>query len=1737
MAQEGANQQASLESGSASYEVIRQRLNNQGDLLRKAVAELNAKRQETFGAVEYKLLQSERIVTSHNCIPQDMVKVDGETFLFGFNTRLGLKRAVDVADVFGLYRRDELSGSFKELDLTLLQNPQFETDFQRLYNVYEKTEFKKFALVDNQLYMKFATGASAGDLAVFKWAIENHRPYFVDGRAEGEYRRLAYPPSHPFVWSSLPRSAYRYGDYPHASVEDLVFLSCTGGSLTIKVEDNTESGAGIYAEPVDDPHQKVDDAEIAYGKVGELLVLRVRPYKEAGYRYFIFNKKLGEVVRVDGVGSSCAALPESQGLIFPGGYYLSTGTLRQFEKLPIDMVLERVVVSPNGEDFLYVFYNRGTGEYGLMPYRLIAQKVEERIICHGFSLFPTGQMVALKADSEPQKHHLIQIRQTPFYQLGFEPEGRKDLFLHKVGNKEVVRCLSDCNEILLLIEKGDFYEEVYADIFRRCELLLDTYAWLNHAESKDCVLALQELKKIADLAVDEFDKVKRERAEAKATLTRAQGDLAEEIRLIKASKFTHLGDYVSRLYTLRMVRGRLASLRSIRYINLQELAVLEDEAEKEITALTEGCVASLLQKDAFISYQQTVEQLSGEVAAIPTAMRGKELASQMEGVGHQLEMLIEMVNGLGIEDAVDNTKILEEITSIYARLNQVRAELKNRIARLTVAEQGARFSAQMALLDQAVSGYLGLSDTLDKCDENWNKLAVQLEELEGIFADVDDYVLQLEQKRTEIQDAFEQKKTFLTEQRSKKSLTLVQAAERILGNIKTRLLQLGSPEEMAAYMTSDALPKRVNHIAEELLHMGEVARAEEVTGRLKVAHQDALRQQKDKAELFVDGQTVIKLGSHHFNVNLQDFDLTVVTREGLPHLHITGTQFYETVDSPELHRTSSVWGQVLPSENDTVYRGEVLAWKMFEQNTAGSLANHVQLLPLVRKFSESHYQDGYVKGIHDEDSARILELLQHLRLSSKSALFSPRARALALGYWCRWGRSGSDVNQDVQNLWRDRLAALGERSRLFPEAPTTSQKLGISSMLGSFLMSHALFPNEVVGEAAEYLIYYVTSGEIAEISQEADALLQDFDKYLATNKVKGTFAKHRERLSSSGGVENSLVEEFQFIREWLTVFHRSRSQGVALVENSEPRQFIDEAAAVLFCGDTLKRRVLQARLKQDLKEMRGSHPLIKDAVYSFDYLDLADRMQNFNSNTLPLFQQYQGLKALAVSEAQQMFRLKDMRPSVLPSFVRNQLIDQVYLPLLGANLAKQIGVAGEKKRTDLMGLLLVISPPGYGKTTLVEYLASRLGMAFVKVNGPALGDSTISLDPDQAPNESAKEELRKLNLAFEMGDNIMICVDDIQHCSPEFLQKFISLCDGQRKIEGVWRGKGRTYNLRGRRVAVVMAGNPYTESGQKFKIPDMLANRADVYNLGDLAGSAESYFADSYIENAAMTNPVLARVMGKNPGDFRKLLKAAQSSLGAVPDGLEESYSAAEAEDALSILKKLIRIRNLVMEVNRQYILSAGQSEEFREEPPFRLQGSYRNMNRLAEQVLPVMSDAEIDDLVIDHYRREAQTLASNTEANFLKFKVLAGFASKEEKRRWEDIVATFRKNASVRGLEGNTDPTTRAVAQLAAVQDGLLGIKDSLDVALRGLGGSSSLLLPQEQLEWLIAELKKFLSRDSLRLPQLASKQLDGGEAREVVEFELTPEMLTDSRAFYEHFSGLLKDLRKKHNIPDTEP
>lgn len=1638
--------------GGATYEVIRQRLGTHAEALRERMGKLDGRRGEVFGTVEFKLLQADRVTTAHNCVPQDMVQLGNGQFLFGFNVQFGLKKDIELTDVFAVYARDDAAGIWREAPLDALQDKNFITDFKRLYQVYSRASFHKFSLVDGHLYLVFRTGTGGSDLAVFKWHYNDGRPRYVDGRSEAEFRKVGFPPAHSFRWRTPDRQAFRYGDHPHVSIADRVFVETIGGDLTIKVEDNTATGEGIYSEPVEDKFQKVDDAEIAYAELGPLVLLKVRPYKEANARYFIFNEKLQTAERVDSIGQSCALLPEEHGLIFPDGYYLATGELKRFETGEQPMTLERVLHSANGEDSLYVFFKPETGHYALLPYRLIAQKVEERITCNGFSLFPSGHLVVFRAEAEPQRHHSIQLRQTPFYQAGFEPPGKRDAFLYQVGNKEVVRCLAECNEVLTLARKENPYAELYSDLVKRCDAMLDTYPWLTHAECFALDGALREVRAAADQAVAEFDKVRRLQREAVQRVKDVKARCEERFNTVRRASFRVLNEFVANLAALRQLRGELITLKEVRYVDLAAIEATETAVTEQTEKLSRACVKFLLQPAALEPYRkQADEQLAG-VEKVAKATEGRQVEQAVAKAGAELELLIEIVNNLEIEDATETTRIIDGITAIYSTLNQVKAALKKRLQEMVASEGAAQFSAKLKLLSQSAASYLDLCDTPTKCDEYLNRLTVQIEELEGAFADFEEYTVQLAEKRTSLYEAFEQRKVALIEQRNRKAAALLTAAERILKVIQNRLAGMESVEAIHTYMASDLMIAKVREHVAQLLALGDSVKADDLQGRLKSVQQEAVRQLKDRQELFTGGANVIQLGRHQFNTNTQPLELTVVNRDGVQHVHITGTKYFEPVTDEAFLATREVWDQEVVSENAEVYRAEFLAWQMLkacgapvseQARTVGNAGSEtgvpilagVATLPeearlaAVQHFMQSRYAEGYMKGIHDLDGARIFHALLTTHTALGLARHHPTTRACAVVWWLRF------CPADTRALWTAKLKGFGARNRLFPGDPAqASYVAALQKLIAAFLDETKLFPSETAAPAGEYLFQELTTGDKFVSSHEAEQLANALRQHLVVKGCEDDFAQARQALATHP------ASEYELVRDWVRGFLLGQSSLTHL----------DEVAAILLCDDAMPRAMVSAATTATIDGMKGAHGTLRESRYHFDYLAFTAKLRRFECEVVPRFEQFHRLKQELLDRERAKLRLDEFKPKVLTSFVRNQLIDQVYLPLVGDNLAKQIGAAGATKRTDLMGLLLLISPPGYGKTTLMEYVASRLGIVFVKINGPALGHNVTSLDPQEAPNAAAREEIQKLNLALEMGDNVLICVDDIQHTNPEFLQKFISLCDGQRRIEGVWRGKPRTYDLRGRKVVVVMCGNPYTESGLKFKLPDMLSNRADTYNLGDLAagGNVEAFRA-SHLENSVTSNAVLAPLANRSQKDVRTFIRLAATGAGQ-PEGesFEGNYSAQEVEEILNVLRKLVSIRDIVLRVNQEYIASAAQADEFRTEPAFRLQGSYRNMNRLAEKVAPIMNDAEVRALVLAHYRNESQTLTTGAEANMLKLRELLDAQSPEEKARWEEIKRTFKRNQITRGAD-TSDPVGRLVAQLATFQGGLESIRDTLEQRL----------------------------------------------------------------------------------------
>ncbi|UOR06363.1 DNA repair ATPase [Hymenobacter aerilatus] len=1676
-----------LETG--TYEILRNRLLKSSTDLRQRLDTLNAERKQVFGAVDTRLLGTGRITTENNCVPWDMVPV-GQRFIFGYNVTLGLKAEPDLADVFGVY--DYTEHDFRPLGLELLQNPQFLEEFRNLYRYYKNTQFVKFAVIGAHLFMVFRVGRSTSDVKTFKWLMQGDTLTYLDNRSDHEY---TFPPQHEFQWKRATRDMQRGGKHPHISIEDKVFVETIGGDLTIKVEDNTSTGQGILSEPVDDKDQTLDDSEIYFAVVGNLILLKIRPYQEQQYRYFIFNFKLKTAQRLDALADACVLLPDGQGLIFPHGFYLQTGDNKLLDNGLREMLFEKRVVSPNGEDFLYVFYNKDQGTYLLLSYNRIAQRVDNPIVCHGYALFENGELCFFRADDEPKKHHAVQIWQTPYTAPDFELPVTSDSYLYKLGNKEIVRAMSEVQEVLTLTGKDDSYAGLYLDLIRQTTSLTDAYHWLREPAAQALAEPLGEIRQTATAAVEEFEKVqsiRKNTAQQTQTVFQKADELISRIRRSAPDTVT---EFVQLLGELRGVRGEVISLKELRYVELpavEQHATGLEELSKEVATQT---VDFLLKPDALTPYAQRVQAIADGVEQVQKTVEADQREQEATAVAQELELLIEVVSNLPIPDPTQTTAIIDNISTVYARFNQIRAALKRRRQALAGTEAQAEFTAQLKLLEQALTNYLDLADTPAKCDEYLTKLMVQLEELEGRFPDFDQFIEQLTSRREQVVEAFESKKTALVAARNQRATALLQSAERLLKAVQSRLTRLESVADINGCFAADVMVEKVRQTAQELLNLGDSVKADDVLSRLKTLREDAVRQLRDRADLFADGGQTLKFGPHAFTVNTQPLELTVVLRDGDLHYHLTGTNFFQKINDPTLLAARPVWEQTVVSENQDVYRAEFLAWRILQaaqhptpaDAEAGRPAvlsvpelghlSAAELLAYVQQFMAARYQEGYLKGVHDHDAALLLTALVRLTRTADLLRYPADTRAAAALYWLRF------ADPDQRAHWERQLQGIGVLLQVFPDSQEfDALKAELQAAVGTFAQQTGLFTPDQVVEAGDYLFASLTqvsgtspTSELTKnqepktnnhfiISQEAAELYQQFQKQLQERQATELFQRSIDQL------QDQPVAQVQLVRQWVQAVQPKRltpqpplrkRRGGAVADPEINAELETESAgssspfserglggealecAVLLLTNTYDpARVVHTPTREVLAGFQGTHPrLSDDRTYPLNFPDFRRRLLHYERVLVPQFEQFQELKKQLLVRAAQDMRLEDFRPRVLTSFVRNQLIDKVYLPLIGANLAKQIGTAGEGKRTDLMGLLLLISPPGYGKTTLMEYVANRLGLIFMKINGPAIGHAVTSVDPAQAPNAGARQELEKLNLAFEMGDNVMIYVDDIQHCNPEFLQKFISLCDAQRKIEGVYEGRARTYDFRGRKVAVVMAGNPYTESGDVFQLPDMLANRADIYNLGDiLSTGSEEAFRLSYLENALTSNAALGRLATQSPQDVPALIRLAETGQ---QDGLslEGNHSPEELNEYVAVLQKLLRLRDVVARVNAAYIASAAQADAYRTEPPFKLQGSYRNMNKLAEKVRPVMNDQEITDLLAAHYESEAQTLTSATEANLLKLRELLGWLTPAEEARWQEIKATFRDNLRNSGA----GQLLQMLDKLESIAGGLSGIREVL--------------------------------------------------------------------------------------------
>ncbi len=1626
-----------------SYEVIRQRLSAAGRELSSAARALNAQRQELFGGTEVGVLGTERVRTENNCVPVDIVQVGG-LMLFGYNVFVGLKKMTSIDDVFSVQHFSVREDGLLEFraataeETPWLHGEEFTRAFTSLYQYYSNTHLVALRSDGRKLLAVFQTGESLSAVRVFQWSLHSDGSVeYIDDRGE---RAFEPPPAHDFVWQETSRDDHILGRHPHVNIADMVFVETVSGDLTIKVEDNTEDGLGVYREDVDDPNQSLDDAHIQYSVQGSLVLLRIRPYMEERYRHLVFNARTQHVLRIDTIGDSCVALPEDHGVVFPGGYVLQTGEYKVFPDVDEDLRYLRKIASSNGEDVLYVFNRRRDGLYVLFPYNLIRREVSSPIRCHGWSLFDDGRLVVFRGGDEPERVHPMQVWNTPFVSAEHVQAAPSDgTALGRIGNKDLVRGLSDCLTVGRMVVEQEPSRGVYEALVTACQRALDTYFWFAEAEI-GLSSPMIKVRDVAELIIDEFEKVQVLQRQAVQFLAEAREQQSKLKDDLHPDSWNEAEQFMAALTGLRGQRGHLITMRDVRYIDRAAIDAMEQEVADEFDRISRATVDFLLGEKALDPLTKRIEVLHGQIAAVERLVDMKPLLEKQAELTAGLDLMTEVVSGLEIDDATARAAILERLGEVFGQVNRVRAVLTNKRKEIGGAEARADFAAQWALLGQSVGSAVALAETPEACDDHLSRLMLQLEELEARFSEFDEFLPQLASKREEIELALGARKQVLLDERQKRVGSLVSAAERILSGVGRRARTFKAQDELNAWFASDSMVLKLRDLADKLVELGDAVKGEELLARLQSSRQDALRGLRDRLELFEDGANLIKFGKHRFPVNTRSLELTMVPREGYMALHLTGTDFYEVIDDPEVEAARSYWDLGLPSEGPTVSRAEYLAASVLFAAEAGragltvakleeGMVEEVGLLDTVRAYAAERYDEGYERGVHDHDAAVVLHELLHLRGTAGLLRFPPRPRSAAMLFWAWSG------DADAKERWhrrarsfgrlRETLGATGGLADLAHELGTA-----ISEGIAEWAPSFALASDEAA-MAGTYLVEELQAEHARFVlSQEAEELHAALVRHLEDHGGRRILDDDLHLL------EGQFEERLALVRAWTTAVFGTLEGAV------EGEALALETAARWLTEHELDHVSSAALTSTAVTGLLSQHPRIKDGRLEIHLDEFLGRLSAWRNDTVPAFQAWRATRHRILDRERHRLRIDEFMPRVMSAFVRNKLINDVYLPIVGDNLAKQMGAAGDSRRTDQMGLLLLVSPPGYGKTTLMEYIASRLGLVFMKVNGPALGHEVTSLDPAEAPNATARQEVEKINLAFEMANNVMLYLDDIQHTHPELLQKFISLCDGTRRIEGVWRGRTRTYDLRGKKFAVVMAGNPYTESGDRFQIPDMLANRADTYNLGDILEGRDEAFSLSYVENSLTSNSVLQPLATREQGDVYKLVDMARGE--EIPASeLSHEYSTVELGEITGVLRKLLRVQEVVLAVNQQYILSAAQEDAFRTEPPFKLQGSYRNMNKLAEKIVPAMNDEELDALLRDHYIGEAQTLTTGAEANLLKLWEMLGTLSDEQHGRWEAIRKDFRRAMLTGG--GDDDPVTKLTGALGGLDRQLEGIRETL--------------------------------------------------------------------------------------------
>jgi hypothetical protein len=668
----------------------------------------------------------------------------GDLLLFGYNVFIGLKKETAVGDVFALYRLAEADGG-DELEAvplagSFLADPRFAADFRELYAYYKQARLLQLRVTQDKLLAAFQIGQQLHDLRVFRWSIEpGGEVRYIDNRGE---RDIALPPPPRLrVDAGHPRG-HVGGRHPHINILDTVFVETVGGDLTVKIENNTETGLGIYSEPVEDKQPVAGRRRDRLRPARLLILLRVKPYREQARATWSTtpapeggaHRRHRRLLRAAARGPR-HHLPRR---LLPA--IRRAQALRPAEAMLGTCASSACCARPTARTCSTSSTSPASGHYALFTYNLIDKTLGAPMSRPRLRASPTAASWCSGRERRADPVHPMQVWQTPFCSEEHAAAGRRHQgFFGRIGNAELVRGISDLMGIARAVREQVPTRTAYEDLIRQCGRVPRTpisgYPKPRPVASADRAAGDRRRRPPDPGRIREGRQhPPRDGAGAAAGRRRA----ARPADRHRQHAVAQAGRLRQALGPLRERRGRLQPLRSCATPTCRASRPWTRRWRAEQQRVGERAMPSWPTAGLRRPPQALVQAGGHPQASTSPAL--EQAAGELDAVAAGLDLLTEQLGSLPGGDAVVRTASSTASRRSTPTSTACAPRPATAAARAWARRGRGRVRRPVQAVRPGVENALEFADTPEKCDEALTRLLAQLEELEGRFAEQDNFL-------------------------------------------------------------------------------------------------------------------------------------------------------------------------------------------------------------------------------------------------------------------------------------------------------------------------------------------------------------------------------------------------------------------------------------------------------------------------------------------------------------------------------------------------------------------------------------------------------------------------------------------------------------------------------------------------------------------------------------------------------------------------------------------------------------------------------------------------------------------------------------------------------------------------------------------------------------------------------------------------------------------------------------